>query len=160
VQKIIAGISSKEIEGIDSVIILNLGALKKNERYGKRKYNKKYVNTDQTLGTYFEQKDGKKPIVRLFIDRIVNGWPTFLFKMRFFRDIAICHTLFHEIGHHLHKKIEYGVGDSEKNARKWEIYLNREYLFKKYWYLFILPAFLGITIRLVKKGLILFRRER
>lgn len=60
------------------------------------------------------------------------------------RDLLLSRVLFHELGHHIHRRIAPGHGDAEAAAERWRRDLTRQVLRRRYWYL--LPFFKLIAI--------------
>ncbi len=52
-----------------------------------------------------------------------------------FRNLALCDTLFHEIGHHLDRTIGSPTHGSEATAEAWRARLLVAWFRKRYWYL-------------------------
>ncbi len=84
-------------------------------------------------GFYF---DGN---IFLLMDRILQQYPELFLLVPFFKKLAIGETLYHEVGHHIHKREQPGYRDNrEAFADEWKDELLAIFFKARYWYL--MPA--------------------
>lgn len=62
------------------------------------------------------------------MDKTLGGPPGWLLKLRLLRNLLIADTLFHELGHHIHKVQRPEHREQEDVADDWGNRLSREYV--------------------------------
>lgn len=71
--------------------------------------------------------------------------------MPFLRDLFFAPTLFHEIGHHIHKTARPEFREREDVAEDWEGKLSRRYFWRRYWYLMPIIYPVALAVKLVNR---------
>ncbi|MCP4109664.1 MAG: hypothetical protein GY749_29775 [Desulfobacteraceae bacterium] len=92
------------------------------------------------LSEIIEDDDSKleKIIFRIFplIESITNFIVKCFFLTKLLRDFKVSKTLYHEIGHHIHRTRVPEYKEPEDVANIWGYRLMRHYFYRKYWYQF------------------------
>ena len=139
--------------GLDRVVLRDSAVLSASEKR-KRKSRKGKV----LLGTYYRATPSSEAYIDLFVDKISEQGFAWRLRVPVLRDLLLSRVLFHELGHHIHRRIAPGHGDAEAAAERWRRDLMRQVLRRRYWYLlpfFKLLALLGRwsrKIRAVRSG--------
>ncbi|MCD4811300.1 hypothetical protein K8R14_01690 [bacterium] len=152
VERIVASIPSKRLAGLNTIILTNTKALNNKKRRQKTKSRKRKVALNNCLGWYIQKWDRNPAYIELLIDNIYQGYPKWVHFFNFIHDLPIASTLFHEVGHHIHKTQAPEFNDKEDVANKWGRKLYRKYCMNRYWYI-IIPLYpvIYISNRLYKK---------
>lgn len=109
----------------------------------------KYQKTHRREQAYIELfiDNILKPI-RKISDVPLSGLMGCILRMftntKFFLDWTFSSTLYHEIGHHIHKTQSPEHAEREDVADRWGLTLQRRYLYWKYWY--YMPLIWGIRM--------------
>lgn len=130
VQEMLATVPEKYLVGLECVLLRNTGSLTRQERRGKVWSRKRKVRRAEALGEYH---GGREPFIELRIDSIVEwmgkiGW----FPM--FRSLLLASVLFHELGHHIHRKVRPQHAEAEDVADTWGRKLSGNFVRKRFWY--------------------------
>jgi hypothetical protein len=150
VSRLLNGIPQKYLRRLDYVLLINASRLNHDERNKKIKSRGKKVQMQKCQGLYIQPWKGKEAHIELFVDRIIspNGKVDpkiplllrLLFKIinktNIVRDFRFSQTLYHEIGHHIHKTQNPEYKEREDVADVWAEKLIRYYFYHKYWYIF------------------------
>jgi hypothetical protein len=75
------------------------------------------------------------PYVELRVDKIVVGLTGVGLRIPLIRDLVFGNVLFHEVGHHIHRKIRPEYKEKEDVADTWATKLTNNFIRKAYWYL-------------------------
>lgn len=151
VNRLLDGIPSKYLNGLQSIICTNASGLNRKRRREKTISRKRKVPSNTSRGLYHQYWNGQPAYIELFIDnifypkrsrddikipsffRIILGWLT---RRSFFRDFRLSMTIYHEIGHHIHKTQAPEFAEHEDVADMWCEKLQMHYFYRKYWYIF------------------------
>jgi hypothetical protein len=127
VRQLLAVVPEKYLSGLHKVTLTNSGRMRKVR--GKLKTGKYRVRPADCRGLY---ADGH---VRLLIDQIFCECPEYLLLFPPLKKFLIAKTLYHEVGHHIHKLESPGYRPNrEAFADEWRDKLLPQY-FRRYWYL-------------------------
>lgn len=148
VKRIVSNVPPKRLFGLKAIILTNTKALNHKRRRQKIRYGKRKVHLNQCLGWYTRKWNNNPASIELMIDNIFNNFPEWLYYFNFFVDFTLTSTVFHEIGHHIHKSQAPEFKNKEIVAEKWRDQLSRDYFSRKYRYI-ILPV--KLVFFLVKK---------
>ena len=150
VSRLLNGIPSKYLNGLQSIICTNVSGLNRKRRRQKTIARKRKVDVYTSSGLYHQYWKGQPAYIELFIDNIfypkksddikiptlVKVILRLLSKRSFFRDFRLSKTLYHEIGHHIHKTQAPEFAEREEVADEWCEKLQMHYFYRKYWYIF------------------------
>jgi hypothetical protein len=143
VEKLISSVPAKFLSGLNCVVLVNQSGLSRRDRVGKVRSRKRKFDKLRVLGRYHPGWRNSSPYIELRVDRILSGLETTAaLKIKLFREIAVGHVLFHELGHHIHATMRPEHLEKEDVADRWAGKLNRNFVRTRYWYLLpaILPA--------------------
>jgi hypothetical protein len=132
IKDMLLGIPQEYLDGLGSVIICDSISFK--EHYETEKIPYGCYNNPIDKETF--------PWIEICIDKIITPIG-FLAYIPCFRDMEICRTLYHEIGHHIERvnELDHTQSDtakSEESARKWSIKPSNHYMRRRYWYVYLL----------------------
>ncbi len=123
------------LHGLHEVVLTNSAGLNRNRRRGKTISRKQKVAIAECSGLYHQKWHNHEAYIEIFVDTVIDGFPSILIRIPFFRDMAFSRVLFHELGHHLHKTQAPEYREREDVADNWERKLTKYYFRNKYWYL-------------------------
>ena len=133
VRQFLDTVEDKYLRGLDCVLLVNEAGLPRRDRIGKVWSGKRKIKKSRTLGCYRRQTRNHPAYIELRVDKILKA----LEKMPaafVFRKVVFGHVLFHEIGHHIHRKIRPEYKEKEDVADNWAGKLNANFIRKQYWY--------------------------
>ena len=110
----------KYLVGLDRVVLRDGAGLSREQVLAERKIGK-------SRACYHKARNDQRAWIELYVDRIFDGQPQILLRMRWYRERVLGDSLFHEIGHHIDTQIEPQFGDAERIAERWKRQLFREY---------------------------------
>ena len=152
---LLSGIPRKYLSGIKAVVLTNAGGLGHDRRKQKTRSRKRKVLIRESRGLYHQEWHNEPAWIEVFVDNVCQGWPSWLLRIPFFRDLAFADVVFHELGHHIQKTQVPEFKEREDVADKWSKRLSRHYFLRRYWYfmplLFVL-AFILKLFRTTKKN--------
>jgi len=147
VERLLAGVPQQFLGGLVEVVVRDTSRLSRRET---RKVNKGGRKGLDLWGTYHPPHGGRAATIDLFLDRILGGAPVWLVRLPFYRDILLSKALYHEIGHHIHRRVRPEHAPPEQAAERWRRQLSRTYFRRRYWYLlpFLKPvAYFVVRLR-------------
>lgn len=153
--RLLAGIDKIYVAGLDRVVLRSSLTLGKRELRRLRSLSRGSLRNGLPRGLYYKRTATSPAYIVIFFDLILGAWPRIVFYVPFFADAAFSKTLFHEIGHHVHRALHPEYRDSEAIANEWKTKLRRSYFRGRYWYL--VPLF-GV-LRLASPFLRFLRRS-
>ena len=139
VLRLLSTVDERHTHGIRAVVLTNIDALSRQVRRRKTKSRGRKIGLDQVAGLYHPAWKGELAWIELFIDQILDGCPRWVLRFPVVRDTMLAQTLFHEIGHHIHKTQAPVHDEQEDVADAWTRRLGRQYFPRVYWYL--VPVF-------------------
>lgn len=131
-------LSPDHLSGLGQIVLRRSDELSRRERSKPTKRRKGRGRIKDARGLYYERTPQRLAYAVIFVDRVLSSWPAFFFRIGLLRDHAVARTLYHEIGHHLHRTRNPWKVDAETAAEEWRRVLFRQYGQKRYWY--ALPA--------------------
>jgi hypothetical protein len=135
VRRLLAGVPSQYIRGLDCVVLTNLSGQPRKKRLGKIASRGGRIARSRIAGLYHGKWKGRPPWIELYVDQILNKWPRWMLWAPFARDVAIAPVFYHELGHHVHLFIRPEYREKEDVADDWQRKFMKIFLRKEYWYL-------------------------
>lgn len=135
-------VPKEHLVGLHKVVLTNSDEVGKRVR-GKIVSEKRRIKPADCAGLY------SKGRVLLLVDRIFQRYPEWFLLFPPFKTYVIAETLYHEIGHHIHRLEQPGYRtDKETVADEWKDQLLRGFLSQRYWYLAkLVRTFAAVTSR-------------
>jgi hypothetical protein len=130
VERLLSHVPAMYVAGLDRVVLRDSATLTSKEKQKRKSRKGKAL-----LGTYYHGTSSSKAYIDLFVDEISHHWYVWMLRVPLLRDLLLAKVLFHELGHHVHRRIVPGHGDAELAAEKWRRELTRQVLGRRYWYL-------------------------
>ena len=135
ISKLLGTVPPKYLVGLDCVVLTYLAGQPRRNRLGKVTSRGRRVKKELSLGCYHRRRQGRKPWIEIYVDRILNYGLKLPLWIPFFRDVLFGKTLFHEVGHHIHLLIKPEYREKEDVADDWGKKLINNFLKNKHWYL-------------------------
>jgi hypothetical protein len=137
VRRVVAGVDQKRLVGLHSIILTNSESLNHGRRRKKIPFKNRKLSLKNCNGWY-QQKWKQKPAhIEILVDNLLSEWPNFFVHSSFLMDLVLSKTLYHEIGHHIHKVQAPEFNDCEDVAEKWMLKLSKKFFWKRYWYIMV-----------------------
>ena len=138
VQSLLAGIPQKYLGGLKTVVLCDSTTLSHDRRREKVWNRKKKTLLRKAGGVYHHATKQEPAWIEIFVDNVISKYQARLYlKIPFLRDLIFADTVYHEIGHHIHRTKFPEYKETENVAEQWEKRLKRHYFLRKYWYIFI-----------------------
>ena len=138
VRRLVRHTPQKFFVGLNIVHLTNTNALNRKNRRKKTISRKKRVVLSSCAGWYIQKWNNQPARIELLVDKIYSDYPKWVLKIGFISDVAISHTFFHELGHHIHKTQAPEHLEREDVADKWGNRLSRKYFWKRYWHIMVI----------------------
>lgn len=127
-QLLLRYVPQEHLENLHTITLTNSGAMLKMYR-GKVSSEKRRVRPADCRGLY-----GRGNIY-LITDQMFSDCPEFLLLLPPVKTYLIARTLYHEIGHHIHRLEQPGYrANREMVADEWRDKLLRDFVRGRYWY--------------------------
>jgi hypothetical protein len=136
------------LSGLSEIILTNTGNLSRTRR---RERVAAGLRVPEVGGLYHQVWKGQSARIEIFIDNVLRGWPKFVVKIPFFRNLALGEALYHELAHHIQVTLKPDDSEKEDFARKWELKLSRTFIRRRYWYLHPFIFLTSIVAKLVMR---------
>ncbi len=143
VGRLLSGIPDKYLSGLKAIVLTSAEGLSHNRRRHKTLSRKRKVLIRESRGLYHQKWQNEPAWIEVFVDNVCQGWPSWLLRIPFFRDLAFADVVFHELGHHIQKTQVPEFKEREDVADKWSKRLSRHYFWGRYWYL--MPLLFGLA---------------
>jgi hypothetical protein len=122
-------VPEQHLVGLHTVVLTNSETVRKQIR-GKITSEKRRFRPADCNGLY------SKGRILLLIDQIFANYPELFLLLPQFKAYVIGETLYHEIGHHIHRLDEPGYRSKKEDvADQWKEKLLQVFLVQRYWYL-------------------------
>ena len=150
VNRLLNGIPQQYLIGLKSLFLTNSSNLPHDFRKGKTKSRGRKVTMVDCLGYYQEKQKSRPAQIVLLMDNMLDSTPNFFLRIPLILDAVISHTLYHELGHHIHKTQAPQYAEKEDVADEWLRKLRRHYFRKHYWYMTPVFALLWLLLKPLK----------
>jgi len=119
----------EHLTGLHTIVLTNSEEVGRRIR-GKIRSEKRRVRPSDCAGLY------SKGRIILLVDRILGQVPEVILLVPLFKTYLLGETLYHEIGHHIHRLNEPGYRtQKEFVADQWKEKLLQGFVVRRYWYL-------------------------
>ena len=119
VDQLLTEIPDEYVRGLNCVVLTNLSGQPRRNRLGKTTSRGRRVSASRVLGRYHRKWKGQPPWIELYVDQILRRIPRWALWVPLIRHIFIGHTLYHELGHHVHLFIRPQYREKEDVADEW-----------------------------------------
>ncbi len=135
VARMLAVVPEKYLTGLGSIVLTCEGALT-GKRARRMTWSRgKKVPTAKARGLYHPRWGSDPAWIELHIDSIFYKYPWPLLRLKFFREMQLGDTFFHELGHHIHAQHRPEFKEKEDVAEIWKRKGQRVYVRKRFWFL-------------------------
>ena len=142
-------VPSKYLVGLRSIVVMNTSAFPQNQRRLKTWSRGKKTKLVEALGSYQGAWQKSPASIELYIDNILKQASKPFCRLPFVRNFLLAETLYHEIGHHIHKTHRPEHREREDIADEWQRKLIRNFVADRYWFLFPVAAVAALTVGLI-----------
>jgi hypothetical protein len=119
VQSLLFTLPPRYLLGLKTVVLTNASGLNRTRRRSKTRSRQRKVKVVDVLGLYHPARRENPPWIELFIDNIFKSEPDTVYRIPYWRDWILMHTLYHELGHHIHAYQAPEFRDKEDIAEDW-----------------------------------------
>lgn len=128
VEKMLASVPRKYLGNLGRVVLTNTAAFNHDARRRKVRQSGQTYPWKERLGSYHATHKGSPAWIELVVDNMLKNYQGIKLRFPVTRDHAIGSTLFHELGHHIHKNFAPEYGDKEETAESWRAKLEMDYM--------------------------------
>jgi hypothetical protein len=128
VAELLDTVSSERLVGLGQVVLTNSAALSGARKRARSRSRGRKARHSEVAGLYHGAWRGQPAWIEIFVDKSLAGPPRWLLKVRLLRNLLLADTLFHELGHHIHKVQRPEHREQEDVADDWGRRLSREYV--------------------------------
>lgn len=119
VVRLLTAVEPRYLAGLGSVVLGSHQSFNRSRRRGKTRSRGRKVAYRDANGLYFRAWRGEPASIELFVDSILRAAPRPFRRLRFVQNLALGHTLFHELGHHIHATQARQHAEKEDVAEAW-----------------------------------------
>ena len=116
------------LAGLGQVVLTNSAALTGARKRARSRSRGKKARHTHAAGLYHASWRGDAAWIEIFVDKTLEGPPRWLLKLRLIRNMLLADTLFHELGHHIHRAQRPEHREPEDVAEGWSSRLSRAYV--------------------------------
>jgi hypothetical protein len=144
-------VPSGYLRGLRRIVLTNASGLPHDRKRAKTWSRNRKTRVAEALGTYSRAWQNDPAWIQIFVDNILSQMPLFAWKVPFLRNLYFASTVYHEIGHHIHKMARPEFREREDVADDWERKLTRRFVFRRYWYLLPILYPLGFLAKTLNR---------
>jgi len=148
---LLEAVDSRYLVRLGAVVLTNSGALTGTRKRGKTWSRARKVPLNRCLGLYHAPIGTEPACVEIFVDHVVAAAPSWVWRIAFLREVLLSETLYHEIGHHIHKTQKPEYREREDVADDLAARLTRAMLRRRYPMLYPVLRLLSWPWRLSKQ---------
>ena len=124
--RLLEGVDSRYSSGLDAVVLTNVGALNSQRKRGKTWSRRHKVSLAHCRGLYHPRHQSQGAWIEVFVDQVLKGTPSWICAVPLLRELHFADTLFHELGHHIHRTQAPEFREREDVADAWRLRLGQE----------------------------------
>jgi len=99
---LLEAVDPRHLRGLRAVVLTNHLALTGERKRAKVWWRSRKVRIVDSLGLYHHATPRQGAWIELMADGVVAGAPQWAWSFSIIRDGLLAHTLYHEVGHHIH----------------------------------------------------------
>lgn len=146
VEGLLASVPDRYLASLKRVVITTSQGLSGKMKRKVHRYRSgergRYANA---AGFYQPRGGTQEAVIVLLADNLVKGWPRWTFRFRLCCETVLAQTLYHELGHHVHRTQRPSRKDPEILANDWARRFRKNHFRTRHRYLFLF-ATLGSCI--------------
>ncbi len=119
VRALLPVVPPKALSGLRSIVLTASTQLPSKERRRKIRALGMVFLGSESRGCYREQRQGRPATIELYVDNMVKHRSEEQLQSERERELLVGETLFHEIGHHVHRRHRPRNVDTEIVAEEW-----------------------------------------
>lgn len=132
VRELLASVPEEHLGGLRTIVLTNAAALTgKRRRSWSWSRSRKARHTD-VAGLYHQEWRGEPAWIELFVDKIVEGVPTWALGLALVRSALFGAALYHELGHHIHARQRPEYREREDVADDWQKRLGQVHIRRRH----------------------------
>lgn len=143
VENLLRGVPQKYLAGLKTIVLANRAGLTRDKRRQKVWSRGRKIRLVDARGAYYKETKSSSATVWLYVDNIVNQRPNWPLRLPIVRYMVVGDVLYHEIGHHIHEVHRPVYAGKENVAEEWGRRLGRNFIRRRYWYLYPLLYLIG-----------------
>src|SRR5947209_7043534 len=103
VRELLGYVPAEYLRGLKYVALRNASGLSRRDRRHRIPSRGKRVLTGGCLGLFYRQSSTVPAHIVIHVDRLIEQAPRLALRVSIYRDSLFARTLYHEIGHHIHR---------------------------------------------------------
>jgi hypothetical protein len=132
VTALLASAPAEKVAGLRTVVLTNRNALKGSRKRGWSWHRGRKSKHTHSLGMYHAKARGEEAWIELFVDQIVGDTPRWALRLSVVRTLVCGPTVYHELGHHIHKRHQPERREPEDVADAWKTTLLRGHVRRRH----------------------------
>ena len=116
---LLEAVDPRHLRGLRAVVLTNRLALTGERKRAKVWWRSRKVRIVDSLGLYHHATPCQGAWIELMADGVVAGAPQWAWSFSIIRDGLLAHTLYHEVGHHIHAVHAPEHRERENVADEW-----------------------------------------
>jgi hypothetical protein len=101
--ELLDAVDPRYLARLGAVVLTDVGALTGTRKRGKTWSRARKVPLNRCLGLYHAATRTEEAWVEVFVDQVMTLAPSWVWHIPFLREAMLSKTLYHELGHHIHK---------------------------------------------------------
>jgi hypothetical protein len=132
IEDLLALTPAETLAGLRTVVLTNAAALKGRRKRGWSWHRGRKASHADALRMYHGEWRGDPAWIELFVDQILGDTPQWVLKLSLARNFVFGPTLYHELGHHIHRRHRLEQREPEDVADGWKRTLMRGHLRRRH----------------------------
>jgi len=123
---------AEKIAGLRTVVLTNRASLKGSRKRGWSWHRGRKSKHTGSLGMYHPESRREEAWIELFVDQIIGDTPRWALRLSLVRTFVLGPTLYHELGHHIHRRHRPEYREPEDVADDWKKTLLRGHVRRRH----------------------------
>jgi hypothetical protein len=132
VEDLLGSASPDKLARLRTVVLTNKAALKGQRKPKWSWHRGRKTRHADALGMYHAEWRGESAWIELFVDQIIGDTPRWALRLGIVRTFVFGPTLYHELGHHIHRRHRPEQREPEDVADDWKRSLMRTHLRRRH----------------------------
>ena len=137
IRRMLAEVPEVYLSGLEKIVLTTASKRSRKERRRRIRRRGRVMTGEEALGLYYRPWQGRQAYIELNIDKLeeqIKPVRRIPLVGSFVRHLLIASTLYHEIGHHIHRTKRLEFREPENIADRYSGYYTVKYLRGKFWY--------------------------
>ena len=150
--QILEGVDGRYLTGLEAVVLTNAGALNSQRKRGKTWSRRHKIYFVDCRALYHARHRGQGAWIEVFVDKVFERAQSWVFTIPLVRELYLAHTLFHELGHHIHSTQVPEFREKENVADMWQRRLLQELFRTRHPLISVVKRFVGRRLSRSRKA--------